>query len=415
MKRGQAAWPRLRFFNAYEPVTDFYRDLVPALRDAGLGVEVIVSRAAYRGGRSPLAGRLAAAGARLRRVPSLVGEPRSRAGKLLSQAGYWIGALALAATAGPDAFGVYLTQPPMFPLTGRLMHRLRGQRYACVVMDLYPQVLAAAGVLDARGRCHRWLLRRMQLTLQSAELVFAIGRCMRDRLLTLGVDAARIVLVHNWADERTIKPIERAANPLARRFGVDREFVVLYSGNMGRAHRFDTLLEAAWRLRDRRDIRFLLFGSGSRRAEIEAGVRERGLSAVVVADARPEVELAHSQSLGDLHFVCLRGAFTGLMVPSKAYAALAAGRPILYEGDASGEIARMISEQGIGRVVAEGDAAALASATAALADDRAGRAAMGARARELALGQYGRAAAVEAYVRALAGAARRAGGGSDAT
>jgi hypothetical protein len=39
-----------------------------------------------------------------------------------------------------------------------------------------------------------------------------------------------------------------AANPLRREWGLDGKFIVCYSGNMGRAHEFDTILGAAERL-----------------------------------------------------------------------------------------------------------------------------------------------------------------------
>ena len=69
--------------------------------------------------------------------------------------------------------------------------------------------------------------------------------------------------------------------------------------------------------------------------------------------------LSESMGIGDIHFVCLRNDFVGKVVPSKAYGALAAGKPIIYQGDSKGEIAQMVRKFELGFVVEEGDAAGL--------------------------------------------------------
>jgi glycosyltransferase involved in cell wall biosynthesis len=220
---------------------------------------------------------------------------------------------------------------------------------------------------------------------------------MRDRLIDEGVAADRITVVHNWANELAISPVPHHRNPLRERYGLKDELVVLYSGNMGVAHYFESILEVARRLRDRRDIRFLFLGAGSRRKEVERVQREQRLDNVTVDGLQPAEMLSYSQSLGDVHFVCLRTQFTGLMVPSKAYSALAAGRPILYEGAAEGEIARMVSEESIGTVVPLGDIEAMTAFVMSMADDRDRCTKLGERARALAEGRFGRQASLDLY------------------
>src|SRR5690606_31603558 len=61
----------------------------------------------------------------------------------------------------------------------------------------------------------------------------------------------------------------------------------------------------------------------------------------------------------DLHLVSLNDEAAGLMVPSKFYSALAAGRPCIYIGPPDTEITQVIEHFGCGRVVANGDGAAL--------------------------------------------------------
>ncbi|MDQ1427908.1 MAG: hypothetical protein QOK39_1384, partial [Acidimicrobiaceae bacterium] len=77
---------------------------------------------------------------------------------------------------------------------------------------------------------------------------------------------------------------------------------------------------------------------------------------------QPAERLGHTLSAGDVQFISLRAGFEGIVVPSKAYGAMAAGRPLLYLGQAKGEIAREIVEGDLGTVVAPGDVAGLTAA-----------------------------------------------------
>jgi len=79
------------------------------------------------------------------------------------------------------------------------------------------------------------------------------------------------------------------------------------------------------------------------------------LKNVLILPFQPVERLRYSLSMGDVHFISLRAGFEGLVVPSKAYGVMAAGRPIIYQGNQTGEIARMIVEEGIGTVVPIGN------------------------------------------------------------
>ena len=98
--------------------------------------------------------------------------------------------------------------------------------------------------------------------------------------------------------------------------------------------------------------------------------------------------LGDSLAAADVHLVSLLPALEGLVVPSKLYGVLAAGRPTIFVGDPDGEIARLIRDHDCGSVVRAGDSAQLAAELRALSDAPARVERMGARARELAVLRY---------------------------
>jgi glycosyltransferase involved in cell wall biosynthesis len=168
---------------------------------------------------------------------------------------------------------------------------------------------------------------------------------------------------------------------LRREWQLGDEFVVEYSGNLGRVHEFETLLDAARRLRSEGDVRFLVVGRGPRLAEVQARVAAEGLPNFRFEPHQDRARLSESLGVGDVHISVLRPEFEGLVHPSKLYGIMAAGRPTIFVGRVTGETARILEEADAGLAVECGDGAALAAAILRLKGDFTGRTAMGARAR----------------------------------
>jgi colanic acid biosynthesis glycosyl transferase WcaI len=148
-------------------------------------------------------------------------------------------------------------------------------------------------------------------------------------------------------------------------------------------------------------------GDGQRRTELERAQSAEGLENLVLLPFQPVERLAHSLSLGDVHFVSLRAGFEGLMVPSKAYSVLEAGRGLIYQGTASGEIARLVVEEDIGSVVPLDDPDALERAIRGALADPVTVAGWGLRAEGLAERPYSRASALQRYAQVFAALSAR--------
>jgi colanic acid biosynthesis glycosyl transferase WcaI len=115
------------------------------------------------------------------------------------------------------------------------------------------------------------------------------------------------------------------------------------------------------------ETRWLFIGSGAQTERPKQLVRERGLRSFTFKPYQPREQLAQSLSVADVHLVSLRPALEGLIVPSKYYGIAAAGRPAIFVGDRTGEIAQILDLNGGGLSVDEGDPVALAAAITKLA------------------------------------------------
>jgi glycosyltransferase involved in cell wall biosynthesis len=130
------------------------------------------------------------------------------------------------------------------------------------------------------------------------------------------------------------------------------ELTLLYSGTLGRAHEFEPFLELARRCRARSGTRisFCFAGRGNREAELRTALRPDD-SNVSVAPFCSEAELEERLQSADIHLISLKPDWSGVVVPSKFFGSLAAGKPVLYSGAADSDIAQWIHELGVGLVL----------------------------------------------------------------
>jgi colanic acid biosynthesis glycosyl transferase WcaI len=398
---------RFRFFNTFEPVSSFYRDLLPYLAQKHRAdIEVYISDSEYRTGRGSL--EKAVKHPRVRFVFMKSGKTgvNGRWRKIKTMLTYCFGATLKSIFGEKTCLNFFLSQPPLFAIWGYFLKVFRRQPYCCLIMDLYPDVAIQDGLPVLFLPFKRMLIWISRFTLNHADSVIVIGRCMRDHLYRTGVGRSDIQVMTNWANEQTIFPVPREQNTLRRELDLTDDFIILYSGNMGVSHLFTDILEVARRLQGRNGLKFVFIGDGVKRKEILKAKEEYSLDNIIMLPYQPIDNLSMSISLGDIHFVSLRPGFEGLLVPSKAYGAMAAGCPILYQGSNHGEIARMVTEERCGTAVEPDNAEMLETAILEyyrnpdLVDEQ------GRKSYELSQGRFGRKWALSKYYCLLSGLRR---------
>jgi colanic acid biosynthesis glycosyl transferase WcaI len=251
------------------------------------------------------------------------------------------------------------TDPPLVSIPVGAAARLRGARLVNWLQDLFPEVAVELRVQipSVIVSMLTWLRNR---SLLQADENIVIGELMRNRVLKQGVYAENTAMVPNWADGTAVVP-RTATNPLRKEWQLDEKFVVGYSGNLGQAHEIETLLGAIQQLSSDPSVVFLFIGGGALLDELKTRLGQEGVSGCLFQPYQSREQLPLSLTLPDVHLVILKPELEGLIVPSKIYGVMSAGKPMLYIGDKKGEVASLVIEHGIGEVVAEGDSGALVS------------------------------------------------------
>jgi colanic acid biosynthesis glycosyl transferase WcaI len=394
---------RLIFVNRYfcpdhSATSQILSDLAFALAAAGRAVSVVTSQQRYDDAQARLPAQEKIKGVDIHRISTSRFGRSTLWGRAIDYLSFYAGAYrAIRRLARPGDIVVAKTDPPLLSVIAMRAVHQTGARGINWLQDLYPEVAVELGVpfIDRAATVLTFLRDR---SLRQAVANVVLEQRMADRLRARAMDANAIHIIPNWCDDEAIAPISATDNPLRHSWGLADKFVVGYSGNLGRAHEFETALKASERLQHHPRVIFLMIGGGHQFEQLQDAVKARNLEPIWQFQPYQEQE-ALNLSLGvpDLHWISLKPALEGLIVPSKFYGIAAAGRPIIAITAADGDIARLVLQHDCGIVIEPGDSDRLAEAIGALADDPAQAAAMGSRARAMLEAQFTRQHAIERW------------------
>jgi len=295
------------------------------------------------------------------------------------------------------------TAPPFLPVVGYLANVLFGSRYVCLLYDLYPDIAVELNVVKQNhpvARAWRWLNRRVW---QRAAGIIVLSDSMKARIAEqCPAVADKISVIHSWSDDEKIVPIAKEENWFAQAHGLTDRFVVLYSGNMGRCHDIDTLLETATLLKDEPAL-FVCIGGGAKRTALAEAVEARGLENFRFLPYQEKGVLPYSLTAGDVSVVSVAAGMESLVAPSKLYPAMATGRPIGAICPAGSYLGALLSAANCGAAFENGEAHGLAEFIRGLMQDGAKAERMGQAGRAYLVANFTPEIVAKAYLAVIEG------------
>lgn len=230
---------------------------------------------------------------------------------------------------------VSASSPPCLLVVATLVaawHRARSVHW---VMDLYPEIAVALGevregvVSRALGTLMGWCYRR-------TGRVVVLDEDMAGQVRRHGVEPA---IVRPWVFAGVRRRLAEA------RGEPQTPWTWIYSGNLGRAHEWETLLQAQAEVERRgASIRLLFQGGGPSRPAAEARARELGLQQVEWRGYISEDELPSSLLSCSALVVTQLPATQGLLWPSKLGLVMSLPRPIIWVGPTDGAVANLLRQ-----------------------------------------------------------------------
>jgi lipopolysaccharide/colanic/teichoic acid biosynthesis glycosyltransferase len=337
-----------------EPVEKF-ADLARSLAQQGHEVEVLTSfpcyplGQVYQGFRQRICQTERVDGYTVTRVPQAADHSRS----VFRRALYYFSFALSAATIGlfkvrrADVILVYQSALPT-GLAAWVISRLRRMPYVLDVVDLWPESVTASGML-ANRRIVSLIRGVARFVYRGAAHVNVITHGYRENLLAMGVPDDKLSVIHYWVPEGVYSNIERDEQ-CTRQYGLEHRFNVVYAGAMGPCQQLLTALEAARLLSDLSDFQLLLVGDGLEAQELVRYAQQNNLTNVRFLGRMPAAEVARINACADMLLVHLKpDAMSRVSIPSKTFACMASGRPLLMAVE--GEASELVQNHGCGIVV----------------------------------------------------------------
>ena len=250
-----------------------------------------------------------------------------------------------------------MTDPPFEGIVGAIVALLKGKPYIYNIRDLYPD-MAVGGSIVKPGllarvweTLHRWALRR-------ATRVAVLGEDMRHRILSKGVNPSTVVVVRDGAE---IAPSDASAPALdsevVRAIRGNFQFVLLHAGNLGFYGAWDTLLTGAASLAID-GVGLVFVGDGAQRLRLEAAAAN--IPNVRFLPFFPADKVSSVLAAADAHIITVKRGLEGVVVPSKMYGILAAGKPIVAVAPQECDVASLGETKGFAVSADPDDPAAFA-------------------------------------------------------
>ncbi len=326
-------------------LTDVVRKLVTNHDD--LQIDVITSKHLYRVKNANLSSEENWEGVRITRLNTPYPRQKSLSRRLYANLSYSFVSFITLMRREPYDLVMVSTAPPTAPLAAHLFKLLRKIPYIYLIYDLEPDRSISMGVLKDRSIPVKVVRKVQKAWLHTAHRVVVIGRCMNDRISkTYDLTDSNTSIIPVGFDPDIVSPKKtshfRDAN------GIDG-FVVLYAGNFGLYHNFDTILDAASKLRNlNANVTFVFVGDGAQKEHIHHRIMDEGLTSVRLFPYVPSTQYEDLLASADVCMVTLEPGMEGLCVPSKFYSILAAGRATIAMIHPDSEVCRVLEEDECG-------------------------------------------------------------------
>lgn len=236
-----------------------------------------------------------------------------------------------------------VSNPPINVFTFGMLKR----EYAYLIYDLYPQVLLENNLIRESSWLYNYWIRSNKKMFDNTKHVFTLSDGMKDQLKYIS-RPEKVKVVPVWTNTTFFNDIPKAENIFIKKNQIDGKFIVGYSGNLGKTHPVEKIIEIAEYLKKNVDIQFLIIGDGEKKLMLEKIQAQKKLPNLKILDFQATNLFPHVLASFDIGIVTLEINATDLSVPSKTFDLMSAGKPIISLSSHDSELACIVKTNCIG-------------------------------------------------------------------
>ena len=296
---------------------------------------------------------------------------------------------------------IIAVSPPLFEgITGWIISKIKRAPMIFRIEDMLPDAAIIYNLITNKTqiRILKWIEKFIY---KKSKKIIAICNGFVKNLREKQVPEEKIVLIPHWADVEHIFPMEKY-NGFREAYGIEKQFLAVYSGNIGLSQGLEVILEAAKRLAHEKNIQFLIIGDGvQKKSLIEKAEREK-ITNVKFLPVQPKEMLPKLLSAADVSLVTQKPNVLNINVPSKIFNIMASGRPMIVGVNPMSDAAEIVRNAKCGILVKAGDPDELAEAILQLYRNPELCERLGNNGRKYVQKHYSRKASIESYRQLLA-------------
>ncbi len=254
-----------------------------------------------------------------------------------------------------------VSNPPINGYIGLKLKKRFKAPFIYMNWDLYPQIIEKSIKSSVtRIPCRAWR-KWNTIHYPKIDAILTIGQQMAKSIETATLSKINLKVIPFATNTTSLKPVDKRDNRFLLENGLADKFVVLFSGKMGIGHNLELVLEAASKLKDKKDIAFVFIGEGPKYRVIEKYIEDNSPENVHLFPWQDSDMYPYSIACGDVAVVTEEKSAEGLMLPSRVFNMMACGEAIIGICGKNDDLYGLITDNGIGECVIDDNADKLVS------------------------------------------------------
>jgi len=233
-----------------------------------------------------------------------------------------------------------VSNPPLAPILPFFR-----KNFSLLIFDLYPDAMIEFGILRGNSVLVRIWEKLNRVVYRKAERIFTLTPSMSGALEKYA-PAGKIKEIALWTNNEFLKPVAKDSNPFIKLYNLENKFIILYSGNLGRAHNYELIIDLASRTSDEKIMYVIISGSPE---ESRKRAEKMKLNNCLFLPLQDVEMLPFSLSSADLAIVTMSDKATKIGIPSKFFNFLSVGAPVLCIADPDSDLSRLVESYKSGR------------------------------------------------------------------
>jgi len=221
-----------------------------------------------------------------------------------------------------------------------------------LIVDVYPDIFVTSGILKSKKSIvfRIWKLLNKK-ALKKFHSVSTITDVMAEKVQKY-TEGKEVPVVNLWPDQSIGNhKIPREQNIFFKTHNLNpNNIYVIYSGNLGKGHDVQYLIEVARHMSYNKNVIFIIAGEGFKKQMIKDAIVEWKLDNCLWMPYQEKQVFKHMLAAMDIGVVTIDEPNAYVSIPSKTFNIIAAGKPIICFGKKDSELGKLVNDNGTGKI-----------------------------------------------------------------